>query len=214
MRYIAHNMNNAIISKFESWTSAEIKIFKKLSSPYKIQDFLDELHYSHDDFTRSPRETLKAERAHCFDGALVAAAALEQLGYPPLIVDLFADDDDDHVIAIFKKNDLFGAVAKSNFSGLRYREPVYRNLRELVMSYYEGYYNLKRKRTLRLYSLPFNLRRLDSRCWRTSQRPVDFIGSILNKTKHFRVIPKNIVKDLTLVDKRLFQAGKVGMTFK
>ncbi|MCU0644839.1 MAG: hypothetical protein MUC94_11320, partial [bacterium] len=108
------------------------KLLSELSTPNKIQLFLDELTYSADEFYRCPRRVLHDRKAHCFDGALFAAAALHFIGYPPLILDLVPNDrDDDHLLALFKMNGHWGALAKSNFVGLRFREPIYRNLREL-----------------------------------------------------------------------------------
>ena len=106
------------------------------------------------------------------EGALFGAAALRMLGHPPLLLDLEAVRDDDHVLAIFRLRGHWGALAKSNYSGLRYREPVYRTLRELVMSYFEHYYNLQQEKTLRRYSRPVNLRRFDSMGWMTAEEDV------------------------------------------
>ena len=124
------------------WTRDESIFFKRLSDPDKIQGFLDSIEYNPGYECRSPRWVIKKKKAHCFEGALFAAAALEFIGYPPLIVDLKAYNDDDHVIAVFKVDGHWGSVAKSNFTTLRYREPVYRSLRELVMSYFDFYFNI------------------------------------------------------------------------
>ena len=114
-----------------------------MTTPRKIQDFLDTVAYEPEYFNRSPLRVLRERRGHCLDGAIFAAAALRRLGHPPLVLDLIPEPlmDDDHVLAVFRKNDAFGAVAKSNFTGLRYREPVFRTLRELIMSYFEDYFN-------------------------------------------------------------------------
>ena len=128
----------------EIWSPAELKILGRLDSPVAIQRFLDSLRYSSESRYRSPRTVLADRIAHCYDGAVFAAMALRRIGYPPLIIDMDGVRDDDHVVAIFKKNGRFGAIAKSNFAGLRYREPVYASLRELVMSYFESYYNVAR----------------------------------------------------------------------
>ena len=140
-------------------------MFRRLATPEKIQRFLDDLPYNkepHGDTCRSPRRVLRDRTAHCMEGALFGAAALRMLGHPPLLLDLEAVRDDDHVLAIFRARGHWGALAKSNYSGLRYREPVYRTLRELAMSYFEHYYNLRKEKTLRNYSRPVNLRRFDS----------------------------------------------------
>ena len=150
---------------FAHFVAAERAVFRGLTTPEKIQRFLDDLAYNkeHDGETcRSPRRVLRDRTAHCMEGALFGAAALRMLGHPPLLLDFEAVRDDDHVLAIFQHRGHWGALAKSNYSGLRYREPVYRTLRELAMSYFEHYYNLKREKTLRNYSRPVNLRRFDS----------------------------------------------------
>ena len=136
-------------------TSEQRGAWQSLTSPANIQAFLDTIPYSAEDANRSPLRVLQERQAHCLDGGLFAAAALRQLGHPPLIVDLLPDPgtDDDHVLAIFRRNGCFGAVAKSNFAGLRYREPVYRSLRNLVMSYFEVYFNVRGEKTLRSYTV-------------------------------------------------------------
>lgn len=110
----------------------------RLSNPSRIQAFLDELAYSTEPIYRCPLRVLRERTAHCFDGALFAAAALRCLGYPPLIVDLLPNGrDDDHLLALYRVDGHWGAVAKSNFVGLRFREPIHRTLRELALSYFE-----------------------------------------------------------------------------
>jgi len=159
----------------DAFTAAERAIFRRLSAPEKIQRFLDGLAYNKEALgptCRSPRRVLRDRTAQCMEGALFAAAALRLIGHPPLLLDFEAVRDDDHVLAIFRQRGHWGAVAKSNYSGLRYREPVYRTLRELAMSYFEHYYNLKREKTLRSYSRPVNLRRFDSVGWMTSLEDV------------------------------------------
>src|SRR5260370_28506808 len=120
---------------------AERDLLLGLDSPARIQAFLDSVPYSSDPFYRCPRRVLRDRRAHCFDGALMAAAALRVLGYPPLVVDLYAERDDDHMLALWQRDGCWGALAKSNFVGLRFREAVYQRLRELGVSYFEAFYN-------------------------------------------------------------------------
>jgi hypothetical protein len=160
----------------DTFTPAERRVFQRLRTPARIQRYLDDdigYNKEHGGPTcYSPRLVLRHRAAHCMEGALFAAAALRQLGHPPLLLDLESIHDDDHVLAIFKARGHWGAIAKSNFSGLRYREPVYRTLRELVMSYFEHYFNLRREKTLRAYSRPVNLRRFDRRGWMISEEDV------------------------------------------
>jgi hypothetical protein len=153
---------------------------------------------------------LRDRTAHCMEGALFGAAALRMLGYPPLLLDLEAVHDDDHVLAIFRSRGLWGAVAKSNYSGLRYREPVYRSLRELVMSYFEHYFNLRAEKTLRRYSGAVNLARFDRRQWMTSEEDVWMVPEYLCDVAHRAVLPRAVERRLGRVDGRLFAAGKLG----
>jgi len=198
----------------EIWSEDELSLLRSFRAPYQIQKYIDALKYSHHNFTRSPREVMKRREAHCFDAALFAAAALEIMGFPPFLVDLRSVQDTDHVIAIFKISGRLGSLAKSNFSGLRYREPVYKDLRELVMSYFEGYFNLRRERTLRAYSSLFDLRRAEDLLWRTTPKKLDELGERLDAIRHYSIMPSSLAKGLTPVDHRSFAAGKVGMLFK
>ena len=121
-------------------TKSELQLFVKLKTPFKVQEFLDSIPYSDEERYRCPRSVLQDRKAHCYDGAVFAAAALRMIGYPPLLVDMLPNNrDDDHILAVFRRKKRWGAVAKSNFSGLRFREPVYRGLHELIMSYFESY---------------------------------------------------------------------------
>src|SRR5580704_17780277 len=172
----------------DPFTPAERAVFRRLNKPEKIQRFLDhDLPYDKEPEgprCRSPRQVLRDRTAHCMEGALFGAAALRMLGHPPLLLDLEAVHDDDHVLAVFRARGHWGAVAKSNYSGLRYRDPVYRTLRELVMSYFEHYYNLRREKTLRNYSRPVNLRRFDKVAWMTSEDNVWFVPEYLCTISH------------------------------
>ena len=187
-------------------------MFRRLNTPEKIQRFLDDLAYDKEPDgprCRSPRRTLRDQTAHCMEGALLGAAALRMLGHPPLLLDLGAVRDDDHVLAIYRVHGHWGAVAKSNYSGLRFREPVYRTLRELVMSYFEHYYNLQREKTLRNYSRPVNLERFDRLGWMTAEEDPWAIPEYLCTIAHSPILPRRMVKRLSRVDDRLFAAGLV-----
>ena len=196
----------------DAFTAAERAVFRRLSCPDKIQRFLDfDLVYNKekDGITcRSPRRVLRDRTAHCMEGALFGAAALRGIGHPPLLLDLEAVRDDDHVLAVFRQRAHWGAVAKSNYTGLRYREPVYRTLRELVMSYFEHYYNLRREKTLRRYSRPVDLRRFDQRRWMTAEEDVWFVPEYLTVISHTALLRRPV--SLGHVDDRLFAAGLVG----
>ena len=197
----------------DTFTPAEQAIFRHLKSPEKIQRFLDDLAYNKEPggaTCRSPRLVMRDRTAHCMEGALFGAAALRALGYPPLLLDLEAVRDDDHVLAIFRLRGYWGAVAKSNYSGLRYREPVYRTLRELAMSYFEDYFNLQKEKTLRRYSRPVNLRRFDSIAWMTAEEDVWAIPEYLLGIAHWPLLGPGMAARLGPVDERLFAAGMVG----
>ena len=192
------------------WTKDEIKFLKTLSDPDKIQGFLDTIDYNPNYECRSPRWVIKKRSAHCFEGALFAAAALNFIGHKPLIVDMKAFNDDDHVIAVFKEDGHWGAVAKSNFTTLRYREPVYRNLRELIMSYFDFYFNIYGIKSLRAYSLPLDLSIFNSRNWATTDEDLEYIGEKLEQLHHFDVITKNMIKKLKVASETMLKAGMMG----
>ncbi len=194
----------------QAWTSEEMAVLAQLTSPDRIQTFLDGLAYSADPIYRSPRSVLRDRKAHCFDGALFAAAALRHIGFPPRIVDMQAVRDDDHILAIFRSGPYWGAVAKSNFVGLRFREPIYRSLRELVISYFDSYYNLEREKTLRGYTVPLDLREFDSICWMTEDSGLDQIAAKLDDIRSFRLLTDEMIEKLVLVDDRSFEAGMLG----
>ena len=192
----------------------ETRVLKALKTPERIQRFLDtEIAYNKEpdgDTLRSPRRVLRDKVAHCMEGALLAAAALRVQGFPPLLLDLEAVRDDDHVLAIFKQHGHWGAIAKSNYSGLRFREPVYRNLRELAMSYFEHYFNHSREKTLRNYSRPVNLSRFDRMGWMTAESDLWVISEHLATIPHVSLLRTGVERRLAKVDDRLFAAGLVG----
>jgi hypothetical protein len=192
----------------------ERKILGGLKTPEKIQEFLDnEIRYNLEpdgDTCYSPRTVLRKRVAQCMEGAMLAAVALRQLGHPPLLVDLEAARDSDHVLAVYRTNGYWGAVAKSDYSGLRSREPVYRNIRELVMSYFEHYFNPAGEKTLRAYSRPVNLRQFDRRGWMTSEEDVWVVPNYLCGIKHTPVLPRTMLRKVAPMDKRLYAAGRLG----
>lgn len=196
------------------WNKEETKLLKKLTAPRKVQDFLDNIPYSTDSFYRSPRRVMQDKRAHCFDGALFAAAALQFNGFPPLIVDLLARNDDEHMLAIFKVHGNLGAIAKSNFTGLRFREPVFKNLRELVISYFEDYYNLNYEKTLVGYTVPLNLDIFNHLCWTTSDKHLEIIADKTDKIRRFSILTKKQLSVLSKVDDKIFKAGLLGSDIK
>lgn len=194
----------------ESWSAAERRVLDRLRTPAAIQDFLDAVPYSADPIYRSPRSVLRDRKAHCFDGAMLAAAALERLGHAPLLVDLRAYRDDDHVLTVFRVDGRWGAIAKSNFVGLRYREPIHRDLRELATTYVEVYYNMEGIKSLREYSRPLDLRRFDHLHWRVDDAAMDTVAEQLDRIHHHSVFTPAQVRRLRPMDRRSFDANMVG----
>jgi hypothetical protein len=192
------------------FTLSELRTLRALKTPAGIQRYLDDIPYHLAGTAWSPRLVLREKTAHCLEGAVFAAAALRVLGFPPLIFDLEADNDTDHVVAIFKSRGHWGAIAKSNFTGCRYREPVYRTLRELALSYFNVYFNLRGERTLRRYSRPVNLARFDSFQWATTEKNIWFIAEYLCEIPHRSLLKRGMEKDLTRVDARTMQSEMVG----
>jgi hypothetical protein len=191
--------------------SAEsLRTLRALKTPAQIQKFIDGITYQYADTAGSPERVLRERKGHCMEGALVAAAAFRVLGAPPLLMDLEAVRDDDHVVALYRERGLWGGVAKSNFAGLRFRAPVYRNLRELAMSYFEHYYNLRGERTLRAYSVPVNLARLDKQHWMTAEEDVWCVPEMLIAARHYPIAPHSVARTLPRLDRRSFEAGMHG----
>jgi hypothetical protein len=199
---------STIASDF-GFTRSELRTMRALKTPVGIQRFLDQLPYNLKYDARSPRKVLQDRTASCLEGAIFAAAALRVFGFSPLIFDLEADRDTDHVIAIFKVRGHWGAIAKSNFTNCRYREPVYRSLREMAMSYFNIYFNLRWERTLRRYSRPVNLSRFDRRNWMTTEKPVWFIAEHLLEIPHISLLTPAMEKQLTRVDPRTIKGEMV-----
>jgi hypothetical protein len=192
-------------------TRSEARSLRSLSTPRKVLDFLDGLDY---DFEgrgcRSPRRVLREREVQCMDGAMFAAAALRFQGRPPLILDLEADNDTDHVMALFRENGCWGAVGRSNYSGLRFREPIYRTLRELVLSLFEEYSNLRREKTLRRYSGPVNLARFDRRGWMTAEENLTYVPLYLVDIPHYGLLKRREVRGLSTTDRRQYESTFVG----
>jgi len=203
-------MKENAVSDFDTLLSQnELEILNALDSPFRIQAFLDDTPYSAEDANRSPVRVLRERTAHCLDGALFAAAILRRIGHPPLILDLLPEpgQDDDHVLAVFRIDSHFGAIAKSNFTGLRFREPIFRTLRELILSYFEAFFNVNGEKTLRAYSRLMDLRRYDRFDWLTSDRGVDIIEKQLYKRKRIPLVDRRMIDQFSPVDQITYRAG-------
>jgi hypothetical protein len=202
-----------MVEKLEGHLSAgQLEVLSGLTSPERIQAYLDSVPYSAENINRCPLRVLQDRKAHCYDGAFFAAAALRRIGHPPVVVDMIPEPerDDDHLLAIFKRAGLFGAVAKSNFVGLRYREPIHRSLRELVLSYFEDYYNVAGEKTLRAYTRPLNLRSFDRMGWEWRDEGVDAIEEQLWQIHRIPLFAPEVAAALSPVDPRSLAAGLYG----
>lgn len=191
----------------------EMKILKSLDSPKKIQDFLNGIPINFEekgDTCMSPRLVLRNRKAHCIEGAMIAAACLRLNGEKPLVVDMEATKKDfDHVICVFKRGSRWGAIGKTNHAVLRYREPVYKSIRELIMSFFHEYFDDDGKKNLRSYSLPVDLSRFDHLNWMASEEDVWYIPDYLAKVRHFPILTRSQISGLRKADKVELDAGDV-----
>lgn len=191
-----------------------MEILNGINTPSKIQDFLNGLRINFElngDTCLSPRKVLREGHCHCMEGAILAAAILRLQGYKPLIVDLETSKDDyDHAIAVFNKNGFWGALSKTNHAVLRYREPVYKSIRELVMSFFHEYFlDSNGKKTLRRFSMPVNLERFDKYGWMISEEDVWYIPEYLTRVKHFDLLTRSQIALLRKADEIEIKAGSL-----
>ena len=181
---------------------AEHSVFKKLNSPQRIQDYLEALpqnfSFRAGETGRSARRILQEKKAYCFEGAILAAAALSYYGKPPLLLDIqTTEEDQDHVVALFKEDGLWGAISKTNNPVLRWRDPVYKSVRELAMSYFHEYFLYKSGlKTMRAFSKPFDLTKYKPEVWVVGEASLDFIAEELDESLHYPALPKNKVSRL------------------
>jgi hypothetical protein len=193
-------------------THPELRVLRKLNTPRKVQNFLDTLKINHErtgETCSSPLVTLRRGSAHCMEGALVAALALWMNGQPPLLLDLETSPDDvAHVVALFRVRGRWGGIAKTNHAVLRYREPIFRDIRELVASYFHEYTLPDGRKTLRAYSAPFDLRRYPPD-WITTEEPLWDLDLQLQRTRHFRLLDRRQIAALRRADAIEIRAGKL-----
>ncbi len=196
-------------------TPAQLKTLQDLKSPLAIQEYLDGLPYIAEELDRSPLRVMTDRQAHCLDGGIFAALCLWRLGFLPLILDLVPEPgaDDDHVLALYRVKGLWGALAKSNYTGLRVREPVHRSLRELAMTYFENFYNLERRKTLRAYTRPLNLARFRDPGWMWSETTLKQITLQLYRLKPIPLITPEVAAELNLADDRSYKAATAETNF-
>ena len=197
----------------EGFARDELKIFRALNTPRKVQDFLERIPANFDkgkDTCMSPRTVLRERRAHCMEGAMLAAAALRLQGHRPLVVDLKAvDADDDHVIAVFRQHGSWGAISKTNHADLRYREPIYRTIRELVLSFFHEYFLKNGKKTLRSFSQPVDLSRFDRRGWMTPEEDVWYVPEYIDGVPHAPILSRAQLRTLRRADPIEIRAGEI-----
>lgn len=192
-------------------SSKELSVLKRLSTPHKIQDFLDKLPINYEkngETCRSPRVALREGKIHCIEGALIAATALWLQGEKPLLLDLKTldiDIDADHVVALYKKNGYWGAISKTNHAVLRFRDPIYKTIRELALSYFHEYFlSTTGQKTLRSYSRPFSLKRFDAK-WITSEEDLWYIAEALDDAPHFPFVPpenKKYLRHSSIIERK------------
>lgn len=192
---------------------SELRLLRRLNSPRKVQDYLNTLQQNFEpegDTCFSPRRVLREKRAHCIEGAMLAALAFRLQGQKPLILDLeSARHDFDHVVALFKQHGCWGAVSKTNHGVLRYREPVYRTIRELVLSYFHEYFDKKGFKTLRRYSKPVDLSRFDKEGWMTNEKDNWFVAQHLVEVEHLRILTRSQMASLRRADAIEIEMGEI-----
>lgn len=191
------------------WNAAERRILSALKTPAHIQRYLDELEYDEAGGADSPRVVMRTGKAQCLSGVLFAAAALRELGYAPRLMFIDAVSDDGHCLAVYERDGLWGAIAKSNFTTLRSREPIYPYV-ALGLSYFEGYYNQYGKRTMRSFTQPVELEPFEPRGWRFSERELMYIDREIDRTPKAWTLPRGGAKALGKVSELLLKAGLLG----
>ncbi len=193
-----------------SFSQKETALLRSFKTPWEIQQYLDAIPYNAKIECKSPARVLREGSAHCFEGALFAACAMTFQGARPLVIDLGAHNDDDHVIAIWRKGPFFGAIGKSNFTTLRYREAVYRSLRELALSYFDFYFNLNGDKSLRRYSQPLDLHKAFGEGWMTTDEDLDHLAQGFLTLKYSDLVTPDQVKELVRVPGYMLEAGMLG----
>ncbi len=194
-------------------TNEELAILRSLSTPSKIQDFLDRLAVNHEkraESCMSPRHVLASRKAHCLEAALLAATALWLHGETPMLMELkAAPGDQDHAVALYKRNGYWGAISKTNHTSLRFRDPIYRTMRELALSYFHEYFvNATGAKTLRGYTRPFSLKRFGTK-WVTSETDLWNIAYALHDTPHLSLLPEENRRYIRPADRMERKAGRI-----
>ena len=191
------------------WTAKERRLFASLESPADIQNYLDNLHYDERGGARSPRRVIESGKAQCYSGALFAAAALRELGYAPQIMWIDAVEDDGHCLALYQRDGLWGAVAKSNFTGIRSREPIY-TYEALGLSYFDFFFNQFGKRSMRAFTVPIGLEQFEKRNWRFSGGNLLYVDRAIDTAERAWQLPRSVGRKLSRVSTDVMDAGLMG----
>ena len=191
------------------WTTKERRLLAALRTPAHIQRFLDELGYDECAGGASPRAVMRAAKANCFSGVLFACAALRELGYPPRLMYMDAAYDDGHCLALYERDGLWGSLAKSNFTTLRSREPIYPYL-ALGLSYFDGFFNLYGRRTMRSFTVPVELEPFESRGWRFAADDLPYIDEAIDAAPRAWRLPRRIIREINPASDVLREAGLLG----
>lgn len=206
---IATLLRSDTVKNSIDWSADERRILASLKSPAHIQQFLDELDYDERGGAASPRAVMKSGRAQCFSGALFAAAALRELGHPPRIMYMDAASDDGHCAALYEIGGLWGAVAKSNFTTIRSREAIYPYI-ALGLSYFDGFFNVYGKRSMRAFTVPVELERFEPRGWRFSGGQLMYIDRAIDDAPRAWKLPRKRIAGVSNVSEALRTAGLAG----
>jgi hypothetical protein len=191
------------------WTAAERRILATLKTPADIQRYLDELEYDTEDGAASPRVVMRRGKAQCFSGVLFACAALRELGHPPRLMFIDAVSDDGHCLAIYQNGEKWGALAKSNFTTLRSRDPIYPYL-ALGLSYFDGFFNVYGKRTMRAFTEPVELEPFEPRGWRFSEGSLKYIEHAIDQAPNVWQLSRREISAVSKVSETVRNAGLAG----
>lgn len=182
----------------------------KWNTPEKIQNFVTSFPYNPDDYCRSVDRVLQDKKAHCLEGALLAAVLLEKLGHEPRLLHLRAHQDDDHVVALFQKGKYWGAVGKSNTTLLTFRPAIYSDLNSLVLSYFPFYFNVKGRLSLYEWAGPVRLKKYEHWNWRSSDKDISDMGASFYDEKAHLILSKRELVRLPAVEEKTRRACFLG----
>jgi hypothetical protein len=198
------------LKEHQLWNAIEVEILQSFNTPESVQDFLDQIPYNTELTCRSPRRVMRDKKANCMEGAFFAAASLEFMGFKPSVVYFYAVRDDGHAVTLFRRNGKFGSIAKSNYTGLRYRSPVFKSVRELVISYFDHHFNTRGELTMRSYTQPLYLKNALFPEWQIREDDLFDISDHFDRLRAFTIITPYEARSLRLVDEKSLKAGLLG----